>query len=117
MARETEYQKFEKELREFGAMYKTAIAERDAAIKMVTLLAEALNAPEWQHIWKLLNAFASGETQNQFARVEPIAVLADTYQGCAMIYERGRAALKALSESGLIPEEKTREDHDHAEVT
>lgn len=112
MTRETEYEKFEKELREFGDSYKKAVEERDAALKMIKQLADALDAPEWQHVWTLLNAFASGKTQNQFARVEPIAVLGDTYQGCAMIYERGRKALKELNESGLLPEEKA----DEAEV-
>jgi hypothetical protein len=114
MERVTEYQKFEQELRAFGEKHKKIVEERDAAIKMVTLLAEALNAPEWVSIWTLLNAFASGKTQRLYARVEPITVLAETYQGCAIIYERGRAALKELSESGLIPEEKD-EDQDTAE--
>ncbi len=48
---------------------------------------------EWTHIWQLLNAFASGKTQDQFARVEPLAVLGDVYQGLAIIFQRQKAAI------------------------
>lgn len=42
-------------------------------------LVEVLNHPNWNRVWTLLNAFASGETQNSFQRVEPIGVLGEVY--------------------------------------
>lgn len=56
-------------------------------------LLEACDAPEWEHLWKVLNRYASGESQNQWSRVEPIAVLGELYQGLAIIYERNKTAI------------------------
>ena len=50
-------------------------------------------APEWEHLWTLLNGFASGKIQQQFARAEPLAVLAEVYQALAVIDAKRRAAL------------------------
>lgn len=118
MARTTEYQKLEAEIRDFADAFKTAVVERDAAIEQLKLLRRALDAPEWRQVWELLNAFASGETQKQWSRVEPTAVLAETYQGCAIIYGRAQQALKALKVAGLLSEEEeeVREDSNHTEV-
>lgn len=116
MERETEYQKLQQDICKLIADASEAEKSKTTALKMLALLAEALNAPEWQYLWQLMNDFASGKTQQQFARVEPMAVLAEVYQGCAMIHSRAQAALKALSESGLLPKEEASEDQDHAEV-
>lgn len=51
--------------------------------------------------YRLLNAFATGETQNQWSRVEPIAVLAEVYGTLAPVCN----ALKALEEK-YTPKDK-----------
>jgi hypothetical protein len=41
--------------------------------------------PNWEKIWTLMNYFASGESQGQWSRVEPIAVLSEVYFMLAQI--------------------------------
>lgn len=116
MARETEYQKLEQSIYDLISRVETVEAENAKMRTVLIACAEALNASEWSYLWQLMNDFVSGKTQQQFARVEPMAVLAEVYQGCAMIYSREQAALKVLSESGLLPKEETSEDQDRTEI-
>ena len=109
MPRETEYDKFEQDLLALIERTKAAEKERDELRELVKKCAEALDAPEWPSIWSLLNAFASGKTQRQFARVEPITVLAETYQGCAIIHERAQQLVKELRERGYVEVPKQEE--------
>lgn len=44
--------------------------------------------------FRLLNAFASGETQRAYVRVEPLGVLAQVYGDLAPAYQRLQEVLK-----------------------
>ncbi len=54
---------------------------------------EMARSPEWAMIWQLLNAFAKGDTQRQYARAEPLAVLGEVYQMLAIVDVKRRAAI------------------------
>lgn len=64
--------------------------------KVIELLEDQ---PEEKWVWQLLNAFASGETQKQWSRVEPLAVLCEVYQGFAAARARRQEALRKLKAS------------------
>lgn len=79
---------------------------KDLSAEDAAFIVQAVNAhedfkrmaisPNWEKIWGLMNAFASGQTQKQHARVEPLAVLSEVYLLLAQIeQERKQAIAKA----------------------
>lgn len=56
------------------------------------------DGPEWQALWTFFNAFASGKTQEQWSRVEPLAALGHIYQGLAVIYTKQKEAIAEAKE-------------------
>ena len=52
--------------------------------------------PEETSAWQLMNDFASGKTQGQWSRVEPLAVLGEVYYRFAIARQTRQAKLKAL---------------------
>ncbi len=73
-------------------------AQKCASDRNAELLREALNHPNWPQVWGLLNAFASGKTQAQFARVEPLAVLSEIYLMLAQIHtDQKKAVTQSLT--------------------
>lgn len=65
-------------------------------IDVIEKLKKSIDDPQWRLIWELMNAFASGKTQKQWSRVEPLAVLGDIYQQMAIIYTDQQKLLKEL---------------------
>lgn len=59
------------------------------------LMRDALTT-DWDELWTFFNWFASGESQGQYARAEPLAVLGEVYQRLAIIDARRRAAIASI---------------------
>ena len=51
-------------------------------------------ANEWNSIWRVMNAYASGDMMELSGGCDPHAILGHVYQGMAIIYQRRNAALK-----------------------
>ena len=49
----------------------------------------------WDEVWQLLNTFASGETQKQWSRVEPTAMLGELYWRLAVLYDNQKKMLSS----------------------
>ncbi len=62
-------------------------------------LVQSTSTRAWHPIWELLNAFASGETQSQWSRVEPIAVLGEVYRMLAHLSQQQQAAAAPFMEA------------------
>lgn len=76
-----------------GVIYKPGTAVHAALTQMRDALQQ-----DWDELWRFFNWFASGESQKDFKRNEPLAVLGDLYQRLAVIDGRRRAALDKLTE-------------------
>lgn len=63
-----------------------------------TLIEAMKGTGEMEAIWRLLNAFASGKTQEQWARVEPLTVLTEVYQNLAIYWTGIQAAIAQVEE-------------------
>lgn len=61
--------------------------------KIALALLDACKAQEWSELWKFFNWFASGESQNQYPRAEPMAILGELYQRLAIIDGIRRSAI------------------------
>lgn len=60
---------------------------------------DVLKHDNWARIWTLMNYFASGESQNQHARVEPIAVLGEVYFMLAQIDQQRQQVLEQCQQT------------------
>lgn len=69
-----------------------AIAKHAKLLIAAPALLEACTA-DWDDLWQFFNWFASGKSQDQWSRTEPLAILGELYQRLAVIDCRRRAAL------------------------